>query len=123
VGRASIPIAATTLVLALLAGLVGLGNLQQVAAMTDAAVLVAFMFVNASLPWLAARGRTCSSRTGRVTDTLVPALALLLCTWLLLHAGAPSVIAALGLSGLALVAAPGTRVMGKSLLHRWARRS
>jgi APA family basic amino acid/polyamine antiporter len=123
VGRASSPVAATTLVLALLAVLVGLGNLQQVAAMTDAAVLVAFMFVNASLPWLATHGRTSSSTTVRIADTLVPVLALLLCTWLLLYAGAPSVIAALGLSGLAFGAAPGTRAWGKSLLHRWAHRS
>jgi hypothetical protein len=123
VSQGSIPVAATTLVLALLAVLVSLGDLQQVAAMTDAAVLVAFMFVNASLPWLAAHGGTSSSRTVRIADTLVPALALLLCTWLLLHAGAPSVIATLGLSGLALVAAPGTRAWGKSLLARWAHRS
>ena len=82
VSRASIPVAATTLVLALLAILVSLGDLQQVAAMTDAAVLVAFMFVNASLPWLAAHGSTSSSRTVRIADTLVPALALLLCSWL-----------------------------------------
>jgi hypothetical protein len=57
VSRVSIPVAATTLVLALLAILVSLGDSQQVAAMTDAAVLVAFMFVNASPRHTEARPR------------------------------------------------------------------
>jgi APA family basic amino acid/polyamine antiporter len=110
VNRASVPVAATAVVLGLLAILVGLGGLQAVASMTDAVVLVSFMLVNASLPWLAARRPAAVSARVRAAHTLIPALALLLCAWLLLHAGAPSIMVALGLSGLALVAAPGTRV-------------
>jgi len=114
VGRTAIPVSATLLVLVLLAVLVTIGTLQQVAAMTDAAVLVSFMLVNASLPWLAAHRRTSVRGAVRAVEILLPALGFALCAWLLLHAGASSVIVALGLSGLALAAAPGTRAWGKS---------
>lgn len=123
VNRRAVPAAATALVLVLLAGLVSLGDLRQVAALTDAAVLVAFILVNASLLWLAARRPAMGSGKRRASDALISALAILLCGWLLLHAGALSVIAALGLSALALVAAPGTRAWGQSVLRRRVHRS
>jgi APA family basic amino acid/polyamine antiporter len=120
VNRASVPVAATAVVLGVLAVLVGLGGLQAVAALTDAVVLLSFMLVNASLPWLAARRRAPSSTLGRIGDTLIPALALVLCAWLLLHAGAASIVVAFGLSILALSVAPGTREWWKARLQRWA---
>ena len=98
VGHTAVPVSSTLLVLALLAVLVALGTLRQVAAMTDAVVLVSFLFVNASLPWLAAQRRTSASGRTRVAEILIPSLACLLCTWLLLHAGVTSIIAALGLA-------------------------
>jgi len=104
VGRTAIPVWSTLLVLALLAGLVAVGTLRQVAALTDAVVLVSFGLVNASLPWLAARQRTPARGGARGAEILIPSLALLLCAWLLLHAGMASIIAALGLS-LGLIAA------------------
>jgi APA family basic amino acid/polyamine antiporter len=114
IGRTAIPATATLLVLGVLAVLVALGTLQQVAALTDAAVLVSFMLVNASLPWLAARRRTTTQGAVRAVEILIPSVALVLCSWLLLHAGAPSVIVALGLAGLAFVASPGALAWWKS---------
>ena len=113
VGRTAIPVSATLLVLGVLAVLVTLGTLQQVAAITDATVLVSFMLVNASLPWLAARNRTLGRGAGRTVEILIPSLGFLLCAWLLLHAGAPSLIVALGLAALALAVAPGPRALLK----------
>jgi len=69
-----------------------------VAAITDAVVLVSFMFVNASLCWLAGRHRTPSRGGRRIAETLIPSLALVLCAWLLLHAGLASLLAAVGLT-------------------------
>ena len=90
VNRASVPVAATAAVLGALAVLVGLGGLQAVAAMTDAVVLLSFMLVNASLPWLAAR-RAPASTLRRIADLVIPMLGLLLCGWLLAHAGVMSI--------------------------------
>jgi amino acid transporter len=105
VGRTAVPVSSTLLVLALLAALVALGTLRQVAAMTDAVVLVSFLFVNGSLPWLAARGRTPATGGARLVEILIPSLAFLLCTWLLLHAGATSIAGAVGLALAAFAAA------------------
>jgi len=104
VGRTAVPVTSTVLVLALLAVLVALGTLRQVAAMTDAVVLVSFLLVNGSLPWLAARRRTPATGRVRAAEILIPSLAFALCTWLLLHAGVTSILAALGLA-LVLLAA------------------
>jgi APA family basic amino acid/polyamine antiporter len=114
VGRTAIPLFSTLLVLGLLAVLVTIGTLQQVAAMTDAAVLVSFMFVNATLPWLAARRRTPARGPARAVEVLVPTLAFLLCAWLLLHAGATSLIVALGLCAVMLAVASASRGLLKS---------
>jgi basic amino acid/polyamine antiporter, APA family len=93
VGRTAVPLSATLLVLLVLVVLVVVGSLQQVATATDIAVLVSFILVNASLPWLAARGRTTSRGIARAVELAVPALALLFCGWLLLHAiGASTLI-------------------------------
>jgi APA family basic amino acid/polyamine antiporter len=112
VGRNAVPVPSTVLVLSLLTVLVLVGTLRQVAAMTDAAVLVSFLFVNASLPWLAARRRTPSRGASRVAEVLVPSLAFLLCTWLLLHAGVTSVIASFALCGIILAVAWASRALG-----------
>jgi hypothetical protein len=82
--------------------LVLLGHLAQVAALTDAAVLVSFMLVNLSLPWLARRGATRPGFARRTLDLALPSLALFLCGWLLLHTGRPSLAAAAGLAVLGL---------------------
>ena len=58
VGGRGIPVRATLLVTGITGSLVLLGDLAQVAALTDAAVLLSFMLVNLSLPWLARRGAT-----------------------------------------------------------------
>jgi hypothetical protein len=63
-------VSSTLLVLALVTGLVALGTLRQVAAMTDAVALVSFLFVNGSLAWLAARRRTPASGGTRVAEIL-----------------------------------------------------
>jgi APA family basic amino acid/polyamine antiporter len=111
VGRTAVPVPSTLLVLSLLAVLVAVGTLRQVAAMTDAAVLVSFLFVNASLPWLAARRRTPARGASRVAEVLVPSLAFLLCTWLLVHAGVTSVIAAFALCGIIIAVAWASRTL------------
>ena len=98
VGRTAVPVNATVLVLAVQAVLVVVGTLRQVAAITDAVVLVSFMFVNASLCWLAARSRTSSRGARRAAEALVPSLAFALCAWLLLHAGLPSLVATVALT-------------------------
>jgi len=104
VGRTAVPVTSTVLVLALLAVVVALGTLRQVATMTDAVVLLSFLMVNGSLPWLAARRRTPATGGARAAEILIPSLAFALCTWLLLHAGVTSILAALGL-GLVLLGA------------------
>jgi len=116
VNRASVPVAATAAVLGALAVLVGLGGLQAMAAMTDAVVLLSFMLVNASLPWLAAH-RAPASALRRIADLVIPMLGLLLCGWLLAHAGVMSIGIALGLSGLALLGAPGPRAWWRARLR------
>ena len=72
------------------------------AALTDAAVLLSFMLVNLSLPWLARRGATGPGLTRRALDVGLPALALLMCGWLLAHTGWLSLAAAAGLAVLGL---------------------
>ncbi len=94
-----------------------LGTLRQVAAMTDAVVLVSFLFVNGRLPWLAARQRTAASGGTRVAEILIPSVAFLLCAWLLLHAGVTSIVAALGL-GLAMLVTTSAGAMRKTLRRR-----
>jgi APA family basic amino acid/polyamine antiporter len=118
VGRTAIPVWSTLLVLGLLAGLVALGTLRQVAALTDAVVLVSFALVNVSLPWLAARRRTPATGRARAAEILIPSLALLLCTWLLVHAGITSIIAALGLALVLLAAASLGARLGASRRRR-----
>jgi hypothetical protein len=60
-----------------------LGDVGRVAAMTDTAVLASFVMVNLALATLARRGRIPRARA----DVLVPALATLLCAWLMVHTG------------------------------------
>jgi len=114
VGRTAVPVTSTVLVLALLAVVVALGTLRQVATMTDAVVLLSFLMVNGSLPWLAARRRTPATGGARAAEILIPSLAFALCTWLLLHAGVTSILAALGL-GLVLL---GAAVAGELIATR-----
>jgi basic amino acid/polyamine antiporter, APA family len=104
VTRRGIPLAATVLVTIIASALVLPGNLTRMATLTDATVLSSFMLVNLSLPWLAYSGVTRTSRARRVADVAVPGLALLLCSWLLLHTGGASIAATAGLAvvGIAL---------------------
>ncbi len=57
------------------------------ATLTDAAVLASFVLVNASLFWLAARGRARSRGARRVADIALSGAAGALCAWLALHTG------------------------------------
>lgn len=93
VGQTSIPVRATVSVLAVAAAAVMVGDLTQIATLTDAAVLVSFMLVNLSLPWLAARGGTANGGR-RAADLMLPAAGVLLCAFLLLHTGWRSVLMA-----------------------------
>jgi APA family basic amino acid/polyamine antiporter len=99
VGRRGTPVAATLLVAGVVAGLTLVGDLARAAALTDAAVLLSFLLVNLSLPRVALRGRAGGARV-RGADLVVPALALLLCGWLLLHTGPLGLATAAGLAGM-----------------------
>jgi APA family basic amino acid/polyamine antiporter len=103
VGGRGLPVRATLAVAGVTAMLVLLGDLARVAAFTDAAVLSSFMLVNLSLPWVACRGAADPRRRGRrALDLVLPALALVMCGWLLVHAGWPSLVATAGLAALGL---------------------
>lgn len=123
VSGSAIPVTAATVVLALLGVLVSIGTLSQLAVITDAAVLVAFMFVNLSLPWLALRRGTPARGYTRVAEVVLPALGLVLCAWLLLHSGGVSVMATVGLAGVGVLFAPGSRITFTRLLRRARHRS
>jgi APA family basic amino acid/polyamine antiporter len=104
VGSRGVPLRATLLVTGITGALVLLGDLARVAALTDAAVLLSFMLVNLSLPWLASRGARGPRLARRALDLILPSLAFLMCGWLLIHTGWPSLAAAGGLAivGLAV---------------------
>jgi hypothetical protein len=58
------------------------------------------MLVNVSLAWVAGRGVGASRPVRRALDLIVPSAACLMCGWLLVHTGWPSLAAA---SALAIV--------------------
>ena len=72
VGGCGIPVRATLLVTGITGSLVLLGDLAQVAALTDAAVPLSFMLVNLSLSWLARRGATGPGLARRTLDLALP---------------------------------------------------
>jgi len=102
VDRRGVPTPVTLVVTAITGALVLLGDLTRVAALTDAAVLMSFLLVNLSLPWVIGRGLAGPGATGRRLDFVLPVLALLMCGWLLVHTGWVSLTtaAALALVGL-----------------------
>jgi APA family basic amino acid/polyamine antiporter len=104
VGGRGVPFRATLLVSGITGALVLLGDLARVAALTDAAVLLSFMLVNLSLPWVASRRAQAPRHARRALDVILPSLAFLMCGWLLVHTGWPSLAAAAGLAivGLAV---------------------
>jgi len=65
--------------------------------------------VNLSLPWLAWQGRTGGRNLVRMTDRLLPAVAIVLCVWLLLHAGWVSIAVGVGLTVMGLAVSVGRR--------------
>jgi basic amino acid/polyamine antiporter, APA family len=91
VGRRATPWVATVAVLILTAALLFAGSLAEVAAMTDGAVLASFLLVNASLAWLAGRGRAWRGQR-RVLDLALPGTAVAMCGALLLHVGIASLV-------------------------------
>ena len=109
IAKHGIPTAATVIVLGLVGALVLVGNLAQVAAMTGATILLSFLLVNLSLPWLAWQGRTGGRNLVRMTDRLLPAVAIVLCVWLLLHAGWVSIAVGVGLTVMGLAVSVGRR--------------
>jgi basic amino acid/polyamine antiporter, APA family len=82
-GKTAIPLVASLLVVGVTVPLVLLGDLTQVAALTDATVLASFLMVNMALMWLSLRRAI--KRTA--ADLLLPAASSLLCAWLLTHVG------------------------------------
>jgi APA family basic amino acid/polyamine antiporter len=100
VDRRGVPAPATLVVTAITGALVLLGDLTRVAALTDAAVLMSFLLVNLSLPWVIGRGLAGPGVAGRRLDFVLPVLALLMCGWLLVHTGWASLTTA---GALALV--------------------
>jgi amino acid transporter len=82
-GKTAIPLVASLSVVGVTVPLVLLGDLAQVAALTDAAVLASFLMVNMALLWLSAR-RAIERTTA---DLLLPAASSLLCAWLMTHTG------------------------------------
>jgi APA family basic amino acid/polyamine antiporter len=104
VGDRGVPAKATLLVTGITGILVLLGDLARVAALTDAAVLLSFMLVNLSLPWVVSRGGKDPRVARRLLDLILPSLAFLMCGWLLFHTGWSSLAAAGGLAivGLAV---------------------
>jgi APA family basic amino acid/polyamine antiporter len=85
--RTRVPITAMLLVLGLAGALVLGGDLSAAARLTDAVVLMSFGAVNASLVWLALRGRMPGGAARRLADVVVPALGTLLNLGLLLQGG------------------------------------
>lgn len=104
VGNRGVPTQATLLVTGISGMLVLLGDLARVAALTDAAVLLSFMLVNLSLPWVVSRRIKGPRLARRLLDLIVPSLAFLMCGWLLFHTGWSSLAVAGGLAivGLAV---------------------
>lgn len=104
IGRRGVPVRATFLVTAVTGALVLPGDLAQMAALTDAAVLLSFMLVNLSLLWVASHGARSPRPARRVLDLTLPSLAFLMCGWLVIHTGWTSLAVAGGLAivGLAL---------------------
>lgn len=103
IGKSGIPVTATAVVVAMSGILTLLGDLAQVAAMTNAAVLLSFMMVNTSLPWLSVRGRTRHYGGSPTLEVLLPSAGWLLCSWLLLHTGWAALISAVGFAVLGLL--------------------
>jgi APA family basic amino acid/polyamine antiporter len=104
VGNRGVPTQATLLVTGISGMLALLGDLARVAALTDAAVLLSFMLVNLSLPWVVSRRTKGPRLARRLLDLILPSLAFLMCGWLLFHTGWSSLAVAGGLAivGLAV---------------------
>ena len=103
VDRRGVPTRATLVVTAIAGALILLSDLTRVAALTDAAVLMSFLFVNLSLPWVIRRGLAGPGVAGRRLDFVLPVLALLMCSWLLVHTGWPSLATATALALVGLL--------------------
>lgn len=108
IGRTSVPLRATLGVLAVAAVAVVSGSLTQIATLTDAAVLLSFVLVNLSLPWLTLRGGTAAGAGRRAADIGLPAGGVVLCGYLLLHTGWHSLLVAgmVGALGMLIVRRP-----------------
>ncbi|MCX6021859.1 MAG: APC family permease [Chloroflexi bacterium] len=99
INQRGIPLAGSAVVVLITAAALFLGNLQHVAELTNAALLVSFSLTNLSLGWLAYRSRTALTVTRRVADGTVAAIAVVLCGWLLLYTGWESVAVTALLAG------------------------
>ena len=85
--RSASPFRALAVVSAVACGLILIGELSSVARLTDAAILISFILVNASLVRLGVAGRTRMTGARRTLDVVVPALGALLCGALLRYSG------------------------------------
>jgi len=117
VSRTQVPAAATALVIAVVAALVAVTDLGRAAHVTDAAVLLSFVLVNASLVWLAARRRTSGGAWRRCADLGLGATAVASCAGLVAFTGwaALAGVAAMMLAGV--LAQPSTWSAARRLLR------
>ena len=117
VGARAVPGRATMVVLGVAGALVLIGDLRDVALLTDAAVLASFMLVNAALVWLAARRRAGTAGGRRTLDIAVASLATLSCAWFAIHTGW------IGLAAVTVILASGTvvDVDGHRRVRAWLR--
>lgn len=86
-----------------------IGDLSSVARLTDAAVLISFMCVNASLAWLGATGRSGAAGSRRALDVVLPGIGGLLSGVLLAYSGWLWIGAALALGAAGFFLNPATR--------------
>ncbi len=90
-------------------GLILIGDLSRVARLTDAAILISFILVNASLAWLGLTGRSKVPGARRALDVGLPGLGVLLCGALLGYTGWLGIGAALAIGVAGLLLNPATR--------------
>jgi APA family basic amino acid/polyamine antiporter len=115
VSRSASPLRALAVVSAVACGLILIGELSSVARLTDAAILISFIFVNASLVRLATAGRSRATGARRALDVVVPTLGALLCAALLGYSGWfwIGMAAAVGIAGALLNPATRAPVAGR----------
>jgi basic amino acid/polyamine antiporter, APA family len=114
--RSALPLRALVAVTAVAWVLVLIGDLTKVARLTDAAVLISFGLVNASLLRLALARRTPATGSRRALEIVLPTLGIVLCGGLLAYSGWVWILAAgaIGIGGAVFVPAVASSNGGQS---------